>query len=92
MFTVILLMLAGILTGYSIKKKIPFIGKAITVLIWVLLYILGTEVGSNKQITEGITSLGLDAAIITVFAVIGSCIAAWALWYTLYKNKKERKI
>lgn len=91
MFTVISLMFAGIITGYIIKRKIYFINKVITVLIWLLLFILGVEVGSNRQIIEGIAILGMEAIIITIAAVTGSCTAAWILWHYLYKSKKEVK-
>lgn len=88
MFTVISLMFAGIITGYIIKRKIQFINKVITVLIWMLLFILGIEVGSNRQIIESIATLGIEAIIITVTAVTGSCLAAWMLWSYLYRQKK----
>ena len=89
MFTVILLMLAGVILGFSIRKyPLKSINKFITTLIWLLLFILGVEVGSNLQIINGLATLGLEAIIITIAAVLGSCVAAWALWYALYKRKK----
>lgn len=91
MFTVISLMFAGIITGHIIKRKIHFINKVITILIWLLLFILGLEVGSNRQIIESIATLGIEAVIITISAVTGSCLAAWLLWCYLYKSRKEMK-
>lgn len=89
MFTVILLMFAGMILGISIRKyHIRYINKLITPLIWLLLFILGIEVGSNKQIINGLATLGMEAIIITIAAVLGSCMAAWILWYALYKRKK----
>ena len=52
-----------------------------------VLFLLGVEVGGNRQIIEGLATLGLEAFSITIAAVIGSCMAAWALWYLLYKKK-----
>lgn len=89
MFKVIGLMLAGICIGFLIRKKrITPIHNIITVLIWVLLFILGIEVGSNQEIINGLTTLGMEALVITLGAILGSCIAAWGLWYFLYKKKK----
>ena len=34
-----------------------------------------------------LATLGLEAFTITIAAVIGSCVCAWALWYLLYKRK-----
>lgn len=92
MFTIIGIMLLGIFTGYTIGKrqKIPFIHNIITFLIWLLLFILGVEAGSNDKIIEGISSLGTEAIILSLSAVIGSCFAAWILWIILYKNKGKK--
>ena len=91
MFTVIGLMMAGILIGYMLRKKdLKGIGSIITMLIWILLFLLGNEVGSNQKIIEALGTLGIEAAIITAFAILGSCLAAWALWYFLYKRKEEK--
>ena len=46
MFTIIGLMLTGMLLGYLLRKRnLSGIHKVITVLIWLLLFILGIEVG-----------------------------------------------
>ena len=88
MFTVIGLMFLGILIGYLTRKReLTQIGRLITTLIWTLLFLLGVEVGSNKQIMEGLGTLGLEAISITLAAILGSCLAAWGLWYLLYKRK-----
>ena len=36
------------------NKKMSFIGRIITALIWVLLFLLGIEVGSNPRIISGL--------------------------------------
>lgn len=88
MFTVIGVMFCGILTGLLLRnRKMVFTGQFITVLIWLLLFFLGIEVGGNRRIIEGIASLGIEAVIITIPAVLGSCIAAWGLWYMVEKRK-----
>lgn len=88
MFIVIGLMLGGICLGYLFRRnEWKWIGKIITMLIWILLFLLGIEVGSNRQIVEGLGTLGVEALVITIAAVGGSCIAAWGLWFFLYKKK-----
>ncbi len=83
-------MLCGILIGYLARKKeITGIGRLITSLIWILLFLLGVEVGSNQQIIASLGTLGLEAIIITFAGITGSCIAAWGLWYFLYKRKEK---
>lgn len=89
MFTVIGLMVCGILIGYlSRKRELSGISRLITSLIWILLFLLGVEVGSSQQIMDSLGTLGIEAMAITFAAILGSCICAWALWYFLYKRKE----
>ncbi|WP_044265215.1 LysO family transporter [Bacteroides timonensis] len=88
MFTIIGLMLTGMLLGYLLRKRnLSSIHKIITVLIWLLLFILGIEVGGNDRIIKGLHSIGIEAAILTLGGTLGSVIAAWGLWRALYKRK-----
>ena len=91
MFTLIGRMLTGILLGYLLRKRdLKKIHQIITLLIWLLLFILGIEVGSNEQIIKGLHTIGLEAVILTLGGTLGSVIAAWALWRALYKRKGGR--
>ena len=67
MFTIIGLMLTGMLLGYLLRKRdLKKIHQVITLLIWLLLFILGIEVGSNEQIIKGLHTIGLEAVILTL--------------------------
>ena len=92
MFIIIGIMLTGMLTGYLLRnKRLRWIHKIITLLIWILLFLLGIDVGGNESIVRGLHTLGLEATVITVAAVTGSALAAWALWYLLYiRDRKEK--
>lgn len=91
MFTVIGVMLGGMLIGFLLRRQeFSWIGKVITLLIWALLFLLGIEVGGNRQIVEGLATLGVEAFVITLACVLGNCILAWGLWYLLYKKKGEK--
>lgn len=83
-------MLTGMLIGYLLRnKRLHWIHKVITALIWLLLFLLGIDVGSNEAIIKGLHSIGLEAAIITIGAVIGSTLCAWGLWYFIYERHKR---
>jgi len=83
-------MLSGILVGYLFKKKkITWISRVITLLIWVLLFLLGIDVGSNQAIMSGLHTIGLEALVITVGAVLGSVVGARLLWKWINKDLKE---
>lgn len=87
MFIIIGLML----TGYLLRNRsFSKISRIITLLIWLLLFILGIEVGSNEQIVKGLHTIGYEAIILTLGGTLGSVIAAWMLWRALYKRKGEQ--
>lgn len=90
---IVLIMLCGIATGFFMRsRRLKNINSVITVLIWLLLFILGIEVGGNKEIINNLASLGLESLIIATAGVLGSIIAAWGLWKITYQksNKKEQ--
>lgn len=82
MFVVILIMLAGVALGrYSRSAKLAkAAGRSTTMLVWALLFMLGIEVGSNPRITGSLATLGVEAAVLALFATAGSVVSAWALW------------
>lgn len=72
MFIIIGIMLTGMLLGFLLRnKRLSWIHKIITLLIWVLLFLLGIDVGGNEAIIKGLHTLGLEALIITLAAEIG---------------------
>ena len=90
MFTVIGIMFIGIGLGYLLRRQsLPWINKAITALIWLLLFLLGIEVGHNERIIRSLPTLGLEAFIIAIVCVLGSCVAAWGLWKYVNGRKEE---
>ena len=91
MFTIIGLMLTGMLLGYLLRKRdLKKVHPIITLLIWLLLFILGIEVGSNEEIIRGLHTIGYEAVVLTLGGTLGRVIAAWALWRALYKRKGGR--
>lgn len=93
MFIIIGIMLTGMLLGYLLRsKRLTWIHKVITLLIWLLLFLLGTDVGGNEAIVKGLHAIGLEAFIITTAAVAGSTLAAWGLWYLLYARYQKKEV
>lgn len=80
MYTVLFFIIIGIATGYLFRnQKLDFVNKIITVLIWLLLFLLGAEVGLNEHIVQNFHILGFEAFLIAFFATLGSVIGAWLL-------------
>lgn len=81
-------MAAGIGAGYLLRRRpLRHLGKVISLLIWILLFLLGVEVGGDERIVKGIASLGLEAVVITFAGVCGCGVLALILW-KLVKGKK----
>lgn len=90
MLLIILIMAAGITTGHLLRNRnTKWLQKVITLLIWVLLFMLGVESGSNREIINGFTTLGAEAFVLTICGLVGSIFLSWVLWKIISKSRKE---
>lgn len=81
MFKIILIMASGIFAGWLLRgRNLRPLGKIISVLIWILLFLLGVEAGGDERIVKGIASLGMEAIVITLGGVAGCSLLALLLW------------
>lgn len=81
-------MLAGIAAGYLLRRRrVPGLPGAITCLIWLLLFLLGWEVGSNGPLVEALPRLGGEALLLSAGGTLGSVVAAWALWRVAVRRR-----
>ena len=88
MLIVVSLMLCGIAVGYMLRNKnTRIVSRIITVLIWLLLFLLGIEVGSNPRIVMGMQTLGIEAMLLTIGGALGTTLFSWLLWK--YVSRKE---
>lgn len=93
MFIIISLMFCGIGVGY-LFRKLPILQKthiSISYTIYLLLFLLGISVGSNKTIMDNLGTLGLEALLIAIAGTAGSVIAAWAVYRFFFKRKEIRE-
>lgn len=92
MFIVILIMIAGIAVGRLLRhRRLRYLGNVTNMLIWVLLFLLGVEVGSDERIVNGIATLGVEAVVVAIAGVAGSAALASGLWLWSKKRKDVRK-
>ncbi|MBC8004960.1 MAG: LysO family transporter [Verrucomicrobia bacterium] len=92
MLLVLLIMIAGIITGVFIHHKPALIkvnDQLISVAIYVLLFLLGVSVGLNKTIIQNIGTLGFQALIITLGAVTGSVLVSWLIYKAFFQGKQN---
>lgn len=101
MFIVILFIFLGILSGVLCRKLstgacisltdvvAQWQGRIVTWLIWLLLFLLGIEVGSNEMIVRSLPTLGVEALLLSTAATLGCCVLAWALWRVSKNNSTQ---
>ena len=91
MFTVFTIMVIGIIAGYFLRRipDIKIIGKLITGFIFLLLFFLGIAVGHNEKIVNNLTTIGLQALIITMGAIAGSVGLAWFVFKKFFEKGRE---
>ena len=88
MLIIVTIMLCGIAVGYLLRNwDTRFISHVITALIWLLLFLLGIEVGSNPRIVMGMQTLGIEALLLTIGGALGTTLFSWLLWK--YVSRKE---
>lgn len=103
MFIVILFIFLGILSGVLCRKLSTgacisltdvvarWQGRIVTWLIWLLLFLLGIEVGSNEMIVRSLPTLGVEALLLSSVATLGCCVLAWALWRVSKDHTTQEK-
>ena len=92
MFIVIEMMFSGIAFGYLMRRhRFTHIGKIIIFFIWVLLFVLGVEVGGNPNVMNSLHTLGIEAIFIASLSILGSAVAAMLLWNIVKKDEERRK-
>lgn len=95
MFIVILFIFLGIFLGI-VMCRLPqryggvarrWLPRATTLLIWLLLFLLGIEVGGNHQVMAALPTLGIEAVAMSLLAVLGSCLLSWLLWRSVHRRE-----
>lgn len=88
MFTVVLIMLAGVGVGLVSRGRFTcFVSRAVTALIWLLLFLLGVEVGCNPTVVSSLRQLGVEALVLAAAGTLGSAVFALLLWRIVIKDK-----
>lgn len=92
MFWIVLILFAGFGVGYLIKGRVKLPTGIITMVsICLLLFALGLEIGSDKELISNLPTMGLTALSVAVLGILGSCIAVVA-FSGLYQRLKSRDL
>lgn len=77
------------LLGFLLRAKQRFVSgneKLITYAIYLLLFMMGVSIGSNEQIMNSLSTLGIVALIVSIGAIIGSILTGFVVFKLFFKN------
>ena len=92
MWIILLIGLAGILAGYSLRmcaflKKVNL---TISCTICLMLFVLGLSVGYNPLIVGNLGSFGGQALLLSVAGITGSVLLARVVYLLFFKEGGEK--
>lgn len=88
MLSIVGVMMGGIVMGYFFReKRLTCISRLIMIVIFILLFLLGINVGENKQIMGNLDVIGGEAVVITFGAVAGSVLCAWVIYKFYFSGR-----
>ena len=84
--------LVGGLLGWRLRhRNLSFISPTVTILVCLLLFIMGIEIGSDEAALAQLKEMGWVSLAIAVFAMLGSIAATWGFFYLSQKRRRETK-
>lgn len=94
MISIVLVLSGGILLGLLLVNK-PVLHRINNQLfnwsVYLLLFLLGISVGTNKEIISNLHKIGYEAAAIALFSIAGSVFLSWLLFRLVFiKNESKR--
>lgn len=93
MLVILLILSAGIILGHFLqsKRKVINISNRLLLLsIFLLLFLLGTEVGTNQTIIANFAEIGFKAIIISLSGILSSVALSYFVYrYFFRKNHEE---
>jgi len=92
MIEILVIMSAGIVLGFILRKKryvIMVFDKLTNLSIYLLLFLLGLSIGSNKLIINQFDKIGINAILLAVSGTGGSIILSYFA-YKFFKRDEEK--
>lgn len=88
MFYVLLLLMAGIATGYLFRrvKVLHKVEKTISLTIFCMLFVFGVSIGSNDELIGNLGKFGYQAVILAVVGTVGSLCASCLVYRLLFRK------
>ncbi len=91
MLYLILTLCAGIVAGWLSRrcKFVSFTGKAISVTICVMLFVMGVEIGADENVLRNLSGVGLQSLLLAFAGVAGSSVFVAVLYRIVFQGRHE---
>lgn len=73
------------------KRKLSWLSKLQTIILVLLIFALGVEIGADERVISSLGTIGVSALVITLMALAGSVAAVWLVRRLMGLDKKGRK-
>lgn len=84
------ILFAGTIIGFLLRRYHVFrkLDRSISYTIWIMLFVFGITIGSNRSLMENVSDIGFQALIMAVCGIMGSVLAALLAYKFFYGKKK----
>lgn len=88
---ILLILLISVSIGMMLRtcRIVRHLGKTATLTVWLLIFVFGISLGSNKEIVSDFGRLGITSVIVALTGVAGSVLAAWGLKSVIDRNRNK---
>ena len=73
-----------VVSRFCAKWRYPYLT------VFLLLFVLGVTIGSNRLIVDNLFSFGWQAALLALSATVGSILASWLVLKLFFTSKKKK--
>ena len=74
-----------VVSRFCAKWRYPYL-----IQYFLLLFVLGVTIGSNRLIVDNLFSFGWQAALLALSATVGSILASWLVLKLFFTSKKKK--
>ena len=79
MLKILLILWGSVGIGYLLRRwPQTWVGKLLTLAVWLMLFVIGVEVGGNEVLVNSLALLGMESLLLTLITTL--CCSLGALW------------
>ena len=92
MITILMVLSAGVLTGFLLVGRPVwhrYNNKLLNLAIYVMLFLLGISVGTNREVIGNLGKIGYESVAIAMASMVGSILLSTFVFKLLFKQNAK---